>query len=138
MVYGAKEILADTLMMIVDDIKLPHAYPIAQMIVLYFSESELSDLMSKLGACNKEDSALRFSNGGRDEDATESYRREEHERRSRQIEILFPLIPTALRLNGEYLAEHEQRDVTCHYHCIQHDPRDEMSLHIRMVSEAVS
>lgn len=144
MVYGAKEILADSLLMFLEDAGLPHAYAISDVVANYCNESELAGLVSDLGACNRDDSGSPFFNAGREEefptvsDGTEGARSKDLERKERQKEILLPLVDSALDMHQNRLIRDELRDITCHYYSMHDDARQEQSHDIRMIKIAVS
>ena len=144
MVYGTKEVLADSLVMVAEDIGVPCAIPLVQILVQKLTERDLTDLVSRLGACNREESALPLFNAGKNDkfptslDHLEGTRRKEIKRKELQKAIFFPLIEPALEIHRKRLVSQEQRDVSCHYLSPLRDPKDEQSHDIRLLKHAVS
>ena len=143
MVYGVKEILGDSLAAIAEDIELPYAYPVIQMVVQTFTETELTELISQLGHCNGEESALPFFSSGKEEkfptrlDDTGRVPHKDGIRKAHQQSILLPYIEPAIEIHRERLRKLEQRDITCYYYSIRSDTRDEQEHDVRMISHAV-
>ncbi|KAI9694600.1 MAG: hypothetical protein M1822_000216 [Bathelium mastoideum] len=142
MVYGAKEMLADSLVMVAEDIGVPCAIPVARIIVQEMNESNLTALVSQLGACNREESGLSFFDTGRHEgfptrlDDTVGIRRHEAKRKELQTAVFLPLVAPALAIHRKRLVTKEQRDIICHYYSTLDDPRDQQKHDIRLIKHA--